>query len=165
MGNILPFAGGIFPNMDSIDWACGIFEGEGCVVFHRQAHRGGRRDGTPRSSWPQMKVKMSDRDVIERFHRTVGVGCVTGPHRSKIEGRKSLWEWVAGGEEAQSVGQLFLPMLGERRSEKVRELLAWTRTQAKVAPCGTESGRMRHYKLGEPACDLCKEARRGRRAA
>lgn len=39
------------------------------------------------------------------------------------------------------------------------------RTRRRIPACGTESGRKRHRRLGEPVCDDCKAARRVRRAS
>lgn len=144
--------------MDSVDWAAGIYEGEGTCIYHRRPSS----DGKDRR-WPQMQIKMCDEDIIRRVHAVVEAGYVTGPLLPPSEaarGHKPQWMWMAGAEDAQRVARMFLPFLGKRRTEQILPLLGWERRQAKRAACGTESGRVRHQRLGEPVCDACQEARR-----
>lgn len=97
-----------------IAWAAGIFEGEGCISHDRQA-RGTRRE---------LKVVMTDRDVIETLRAVTGVGR-TGLRRPAIPPRKATWHWIVSNwTEVDSTLRAFLPYLHSRRRAKALELLA-----------------------------------------
>ena len=100
-----------------IAWAAGLFEGEGC--WNAYGHEG----GTVRM---QVRLGMTDRDVVERFAAIVGVGNVsvhdTPAHRAK--GWKPLYTWcVYEAEKVREVIALLLPYMGERRRAKAEEVL------------------------------------------
>jgi hypothetical protein len=87
-----------------IAWAAGLFEGEGTV-------------GTQKQNRVRIRfaVAMTDRDVLERFHRIVGCGSMTGPswHSGST---KPQWRWSAtAANDALHLADLFRPFLGERR--------------------------------------------------
>lgn len=94
-------------------WAAGLFEGEGC--FTQKSNR---------YATPSMSMSMTDRDVVERFHRVVGVGSVSGPHTESKPHYKPYWLWRLYGRDAvEALGNRFLPWLGDRRSMRFMEVL------------------------------------------
>ncbi len=94
-----------------IAWAAGLFEGEGCIVL--RAKRAA-----------ELTVGMTDRDVIDRFHRVVGAGYVLTESRTK-DGHKTLHRWMCGkSADVRAVLAAFLPYFGARRAEKATEVLA-----------------------------------------
>lgn len=89
-----------------VAWAAGLFEGEGCFGSYPR----GRKHGT------QARLSMTDRDVVERFAKIVGMGTVRGPVDRGNKEWKPIWEWyVQRASEVRAVVALFRPWLGERR--------------------------------------------------
>ena len=94
----------------SIEWAAGLFEGEGCIT---------RRSG----GYPQLKLSMTDFDVVRRFGELVGV--------EKFYQRdfpdkqwKSQLEWCC--RHRRDVTRIltdFLPYFGDRRAYKALNVL------------------------------------------
>jgi hypothetical protein len=85
---------------ESIAWAAGLFEGEGCITMS---------DG-----YVVLQLEMTDEDIMRRFDEIVGYGRVYGPY-SYSNRRKPYWMWVARGDAAFGILELLAPWLGERR--------------------------------------------------
>ena len=100
---------------EDIAWAAGLFEGEGTISVP---------PGRPRSV--VLKVDMTDRDVLERFTRIVGVSHVRATHSSNpLRGSKPQWRWFASSStDVLRILRMFLPYLGERRTAKAQEAIA-----------------------------------------
>ena len=97
--------------MHSIEWAAGLFEGEGSVSKRKNQFGA------------QMSLQMTDKDVVELFRNVVGVGniyecCVQKPHH------KPSWKWQCGAkDDVRYVLGKFLPYLGQRRAYKALNIL------------------------------------------
>lgn len=108
---------------EDLAWAGGLFEGEGCIsttslAGGRPAHCMGIR----------VQLEMGDLDVVERFHRIVGVGTLRGPRWRKGY-KRPLHVWSTYNfEHAQAVIAMLWPWLGERRRGRAVELLRGIRT-------------------------------------
>jgi len=112
-------------NREMLAWAAGILEGEGTI-----AGRHGKWGIKDRAI--AVRVKMTDEDVIRRFHYVVQVGNVTGPN--KPQNPKHKWTWQAGNfEAAQAVVAMLWPWLHARRKAKIKELFSEYHTKK---PCG-----------------------------
>jgi hypothetical protein len=113
--------------VDSFEWAVGLFEGEGHIGVFLS-----KRDGYSRM---QVGLATTDGDIAERFQRAVGVGKVYGPYKKKSP-RKPIWQWVCfREEEVRSLVERMLPLLGERRAEAARKLLAEPSKSRKKTHC------------------------------
>tara|TARA_B100001057_G_scaffold463170_1_gene516860 strand:- start:428 stop:859 length:432 start_codon:yes stop_codon:yes gene_type:complete len=101
----------------SIEWAAGLFEGEGCLTYNKS---GGH--------WC-MKVKMTDRDVVENFIRTVNfIGRYYPEKRYQSMGEedKDLFIWELNKKDhIFELVMLFYPEMNARRQQKMREFLSW----------------------------------------
>ena len=102
-------------------WLAGIFEGEGWVSFHYGSPKHG-------SFW-EAGLKMTDEDVVRRFHRLIGIGQFHGPYsaKPKLDGTPSklCWTWHIGTREhLLNFCSLLAPMMGERRAAKMNDCLA-----------------------------------------
>lgn len=96
---------------EEIAWAAGLFEGEGCFT------------GASRGRFC-MKMSMCDEEVIRRFHRTVGMGGVSGPHKPTGLGTLMHWEWRSERfEHMQAIVAMFWPWLSTRRRNRAAEVL------------------------------------------
>jgi hypothetical protein len=96
-------------------WAAVLFEGEGCI------------SSSPGRS-ARLQLGMTDLDVVERFHRVMGIGKVYGPYTPKTPPgaapRKTQWTWLAGGRADVLTGlSKLLPWLGARRRAKAEEVI------------------------------------------
>jgi hypothetical protein len=99
-----------------MEWAGGLFEGEGTFGIHKPGNR----------PWKfKMVLAMTDEDSVRYFHEAVGVGAVSfwNPPSFQIRDRKPLWRWrVVGAPALQLAWQLY-PVLGKRRQDRIIELL------------------------------------------
>lgn len=129
-------------------YVAGIIDGEGHIRLTKQ---GGR-----------VAVKMTDQDVIRKCRDIMGVGTVSGPHL--LASGKPAWTWsVSRQADVASLLMTVYPLLGVRRQERIREVLAvWRDRPLYVpsgSPCGTYSGYAKHYRLGGKPCVPCVQAR------
>jgi len=100
--------------MDSYDraWVAGLLEGEGCF--------GSQRKSRHQSEW-RVQCKMTDYDVIKRLRKLSKVGTISVvPACGR---RKEIYYWRCSGEPAIALMRELLPLMGLRRSRKIRELL------------------------------------------
>lgn len=101
------------PDAD-LAWAAGLFEGEGCVSAYV------RRNGSVQM---QIRLEMTDGDVVERFALIMGCGNVSirPPQR---EHWLPLHSWrVYEAEKVRDCIQRLLPFLGKRRTARAQEVL------------------------------------------
>ncbi len=97
----------------SIEWAAGLFEGEGTLYR--------RRNGR----W-HIRIAMADLDVLESFHEVIDAGHLTGPYHppSRKSHWKSMWHWESGKKkDVLEVVEKMLPYLGHRRGQLARTCL------------------------------------------
>lgn len=96
-------------------WAAGLFEGEGCILLSN--------DG-----YPQLSVRSSDRDVLDRFSVISTKHDINGNITSQWDGdprHKRMYSWRASGWNNVSLAYtVFKPWLGERRLERFTVVLA-----------------------------------------
>lgn len=103
-----------------IHWAAGLLEGEGTFV-HTTSYRGARRS---------IRIAMAscDRDITYRLANLLGFGslCEVQPKKPRgYEGFVKLqYRWECSGSSA-GLMMTILPLMGERRAEKIKELLAY----------------------------------------
>jgi hypothetical protein len=94
-----------------IAWAAGLFEGEGTIV-----------DST---GSVQLRVKMTDLDVLEKLLDVFGVSAIYGPYESGSRDghvRKPHWIWVYTEPFVRKVFEAMAPWLGARRIARAREM-------------------------------------------
>ena len=102
---------------DPFAWAIGIFEGEGCLSYDSK-----------NDVW-DMKVQMTDMDVLWSFYEAIGcVGNINGLRKapSKKENHKPIGQWKTG--KRKLIYELvirFYPYMHERRRAKCDEFFAW----------------------------------------
>lgn len=103
-----------------VAWLAGLLEGEGCFGLTSNKH--GLR----------ITVGMTDLDTIEKIQRIAG-GNIIGT--KNLPNRKPLYTWHASVREvAVDVMLAILPHMGQRRSGKIQELLAWDKKFPKGRP-------------------------------
>lgn len=75
----------------AVAWAAGIFEGEGSLSLASTGRP--LRDGSRRRT-PRMQIGMTDLDVLEKFHKAVGLrGTIMGPYDRGAN--KPIYHWAA----------------------------------------------------------------------
>lgn len=100
-----------------IAWAAGVFEGEGHITNRPYKDR----KGTQRV----LRLRMTDKDVVDRFQRIVDCGQRYGPFKDDCKRNKPIHDWqCTKWSEIERVLNAFLPWLGERRREAAVALLA-----------------------------------------
>jgi hypothetical protein len=122
---------------EEIIWAAALFEGEGCFCWVKVPNRNNpnRKD----YSYCQASLHTTDKDVLERFVKAVGIGVVNGPYvykDKKVPNRKPSWYWsIRGFERVQAIGAMFWPWLGIRRKTTFKEIMA---NEHQLRPAGAE---------------------------
>jgi len=106
--------------MDDIElaWLAGLLEGEGSFAL-RPAGKG---VNSPRNL-PWTKVAMTDLDVIHKAHRVAGFGRVSTAKPDAKGCIMHIWE-SADRELVPDLLRRLLPHMGNRRGERIREVLA-----------------------------------------
>lgn len=104
---------------DTLAWAAGLFEGEGCITCN---------NGKVRMSinrYPQWVacLGMVDKDVVKRFHAVMKYGSVVQQTRLTVTGKR-VWVWrCSARRDVDRVLRRLLPHLGRRRGAKARQCL------------------------------------------
>ena len=103
-------------------WAAGVFEGEGCISVQRN---------TVGHLTPVMVVKMTDKDVVERLFEVMGRGSVYTYKKTYGEGARRIpYQWrITGWDNLHWFAETIGPFLGERRTERLNEVLAMEPTE------------------------------------
>lgn len=101
----------------SIEWAAGLFEGEGCLTYHSTQDR-----------WC-MKIMMTDNDVLSDFYDSVNNIGRYYADRKRPSGAKhhkpvSSWE-LNKKDYIFELVMLFYPYMYTRRRERMRDFLSW----------------------------------------
>ena len=105
----------------SIEWAAGLFEGEGCLTHTA-------------SGW-QMKMKMTDSDVMVEYY--LAIHCMGNLNQmlknpSDPKHCKPHREWNTGKRDTIfQLVCLFYPYMGERRRAKFDEYINWYRSKCR----------------------------------
>ena len=95
--------------MKTIEWASGLFEGEGTIVQNAA--------GTN-----YLQITMVDEDVIDMFGATVGRG--KKYQLSPLKSGKDVWRWsIHRKEDVRNVLSRMLPHLGNRRAHRALDAL------------------------------------------
>lgn len=101
-------------NKNEIDlsWAAGLFEGEGTFTLSRWHGN---------SIGPKAALVMGDEEIVNRFHRIVGLGRVCIENRKqRASHHKVMYRWtVSERSEFLDFASLLMPYLGARRREQL----------------------------------------------
>ncbi len=92
----------------NVAWLAGLLEGEGCFDLKGRS--------------PRIQLRMTDKDVMDRAATLTG-GKVNGPYDQK-GGTKSIYQMqLLRKELVRPVLEAILPFMGERRADKIEQLL------------------------------------------
>lgn len=106
---------------EDLAWVAGIYEGEGCLSLRDNGYKGNNKYVT-------MRICMTDKDILDRVARIIGMGdvkLITPPSRA---GKKPMYEWKLGRwDQWYPFVMAIFQWLGERRQAKVVEAVRlWT---------------------------------------
>ena len=97
--------------MKTIEWCSGLFEGEGCIT----------RVGTT-GRW-HVEIEMSDKDVIETWHKTMGLTTKITERPSRNGRKVTYLSQTRKKSEVRRILSAMLPHLGNRRAHKALDCL------------------------------------------
>jgi hypothetical protein len=100
------------PGLKSIEWAAGLYEGEGYLTRYK-------------NRW-ELAVKMTDLDVLQDFYDIVRCGVLRGPYHdpSQKKHHKPYYRWrTYNKQEIFDLVAEFYPLMCERRRAKFDEFL------------------------------------------
>ena len=141
-------------NTKDIAWLAGLLEGEGHFAFN----------GTP-----TIKLAMTDGDIVKRASQLMA-GTFTGPHERDNPEWTPIYKSEVWSSKAVGVMLTILPLMGHRRGQRIREVIAkWkampgnanaAKTHCKHGhPFSAENTYYRSGKKNERACRACGNAR------
>lgn len=121
-GGIYTLDSGLMLDMSDRDlgWLAGILEGEGCFAMAWDLRRKRRQ--------VQVRVCMTDEDVVRRCQSISGLGTLTPQKPSTAWNKphhKPIWRWYVGrATDIHDLLTLVYPLMGARRQERIAECLA-----------------------------------------
>ena len=100
-------------------WAAGLFEGEGSIVRHGVPLDAGRRP-----HW-QLTLRMTDRDIVDRFAAWAGIGKVYAEKPKANPKHKDTFLYIVSARrDVYDVLRRLRPWFGERRGWRAKEAMA-----------------------------------------
>jgi len=106
------------PSLNDIYWMAGLIEGEGCFTF---AINGAPYKGKKYMT-SQITIKMTDKDIVERAAKLLGVTCVK-IGKMEYSYYKQAYKCRAVGPRARGWMMTIYPLMSRRRKDKIREIL------------------------------------------
>jgi hypothetical protein len=97
--------------LHDVAWLAGLLEGEGCFTLAGKD--------------PHIQLNMTDKDVVGQAAFLFG-GMKVGMRNAAIGNSKAQWRVQASGQRAIMIMEAILPFMGQRRSEKIKSILAST---------------------------------------
>ena len=103
-------------SIKSIEWAAGLFEGEGCLSFNKSSN-----------VWFCV-IEMTDYDCLHDFYITINCGTLRTVNKrpNAPAHHKTVYRWVVNKKDhIFNVVQFLFPYVNQRRQDKFKEFLAW----------------------------------------
>lgn len=95
-------------------WVAGLLEGEGCFLMRSRGSR------------IKIECQMTDEDVVRKLQRLVQGGTIHHLKSKSYEGKKPVFRWALSRRvDVVLLLREILPHMGERRTQKISEMLAW----------------------------------------
>ena len=98
-------------NINDIAYIAGLFDGEGCVTCKQKPTKRADRKGKVYNQWYiRCEITMTDKEVIEWLHETLGFGWSREKKYSKRPKHyKRQWRWCCGYRDALVFAKLIWP--------------------------------------------------------
>lgn len=100
-------------DIKDLHYLAGLLEGEGNFIWHQTKRDRGR---------VRIQLGMTDKDVLDRV-ALIMQSKVTGPYGPYTTQKIPYWYTHCSGEKAVSIMKQLLPLMGSRRSNKIKALL------------------------------------------
>jgi hypothetical protein len=101
-----------------LGWVAGLIEGEGSFTVKKSKRKNGY------SCQPQLRVSMTDEDVVRKLAALIPAGNVLKAGR-RTEAGKEVWMWTLSKSQALIDLMIVLrPLMGKRRRKRIDFLLA-----------------------------------------
>jgi hypothetical protein len=144
-----------------IAWLSGLLEGEGCFVLK---WRGKGRRGTELYPSVEIRLAMTDEDVVRRAYEMAGCGRFAPKNVKQLrkdgELCKQQFLWTVGRRDGcEELLVTLLPFMCQRRSQKIGEILQACRDNPsrEEQSSGWVHGERRGYERG-CRCEKCRES-------
>ena len=98
-------------NINDAAYIAGLFDGEGCVTCKKKPTKRPDRGGKIYNQWYiRCEITMTDKEVIEWLHETLGFGWSREKKYSKRPKHyKRQWRWSCGYRDALTFAKLLWP--------------------------------------------------------
>ncbi len=100
-------------------WLAGLLEGEGCFSLST----GKSRTSGRKYKRAVIHCNMTDLDVLERIRALAGGWLCRGSRRRSPK-HKPIFDWQLRGDEAVTLAKTLLPLMLERRSRRIAEIVS-----------------------------------------
>lgn len=100
-------------NIKTVYWTAGLFEGEGSAFTSSRNKR--KTEG--KKTILEAVIGMNDRDVLERMKE------IWGGTLYETSPGSGTWRWRVRYSQARQFLMTILPLMGERRTEQIKEAL------------------------------------------
>ena len=92
-----------------VSYMAGLFDGEGSVYVRQITEK--RKNKNPCKVWKiRMEMSMTDKNVMELFHETLGVGILKERKFNNVPAHyKKQYRWMCSHRQALQVCKLFWP--------------------------------------------------------
>src|SRR5713101_5647962 len=100
---------------EEIAWIAGLLEGEGCFSINNKY-----------DIQPQIHIRMTDLDVIERARSILGGNCVIREEKrnNKNSKLKNIFNYsISSSKLALEWMHILYPWMGRRRQSKIRQII------------------------------------------
>jgi hypothetical protein len=103
-------------NREDVVWAAGLFEGEGCLTWHRTCANSKRLRFAA-------SIGMNDKDVLDKFAAIFPMGKVRGPYKDGL-GRRVAWQYQSAvAKDVYYIVIALYQFLCSRRKQKIEQFI------------------------------------------
>ena len=98
-------------NQNDIAYMAGLFDGEGHVEYKKRLVKQKKGKNRAYKTWSiRCEMSMTDREVMEWFHETIGFGTLNKREAKKSwTGKKPQWRWRCSYRDALEFAKLLWP--------------------------------------------------------
>jgi hypothetical protein len=111
---------------DDAIYLAGLFDGEGCVQFHRRYKRIRKRRNPYNALTCTLDIAMTDKPTIEYVKKITGIGSVTKRIKNKSPSSKphwkDQWRWNVSHRQAYEIAKHIAPF-AVTKQEKLLEIV------------------------------------------
>ena len=106
-------------SIENVAWFAGLFEGEGCFFKDWRKRSTSKRGTVPQYT---IKIKMTDKDVIDKLHRLFGGNIYVDKKQSEHHKQPYSW-YLCRKADVERLITAALPFFGDRRAHRALDKL------------------------------------------